>query len=236
MIFRRLIAKALLVGIFSGLILTVVQLLGVLPLISAAESYEIAEQSVMQAWAPEEGRERMLHTLLNNIFSAMGFALIMLGAMNMVQLLRIDQINVYKGLLWGIAGFMVFFLLPGIGLPPEIPGMQAASLQQRQLWWVFTAVCAVTGFALLCYSPKVYKLCALIVLALPFIIGAPHLPGPEFSHPDPAVIISLVQIHEQFITASFVANFIFWLLCGFACAWALNHDAGMSVTNGRHSQ
>jgi hypothetical protein len=29
---------------------------------------------------------------------------------------------------------------PAIGLPPELPGIEAAALQSRQLWWVATAV------------------------------------------------------------------------------------------------
>ena len=35
------------------------------------------------------------------------------------------------GLLWGFAGFAVFTLAPGLGLPPELPAMPAAELLPR---------------------------------------------------------------------------------------------------------
>src|ERR1700745_2045609 len=53
------------------------------------------------------------------------------------------------GLFWGLAGFATFTLAPGLGLPPELPGTEAAPLLQRQLWWVTTAAATGGGMALL---------------------------------------------------------------------------------------
>ena len=38
-----------------------------------------------------------------------------------------------QGLVWGFAGFAVFTLAPGLGLPPELPAMPAADLVARQV-------------------------------------------------------------------------------------------------------
>ena len=39
--------------------------------------------------------------------------------------------NWRQGLFWGFAGFAVFTLAPGLGLPPELPAMPAADLGAR---------------------------------------------------------------------------------------------------------
>ena len=46
--------------------------------------------------------------------------------------------------MWGLAGFAVFTIAPGLGLPPELPGVPAAPLLSRQIWWV-TAVLATAA-------------------------------------------------------------------------------------------
>ncbi|MCJ8268519.1 MAG: CbtA family protein, partial [Psychrosphaera sp.] len=69
------------------------------------------------------------------------------------------------------------------------------------------------------------KWVALLVIALPFVIGAPHLNGPAFTHPDPQVVARLTELHHQFIVATGLSNLFFWLLLGGACAWALSRSA-----------
>jgi adenosylcobinamide kinase/adenosylcobinamide-phosphate guanylyltransferase len=48
---------------------------------------------------------------------------------------------------WGLAGFAVFTLAPGLGLPPELPAMPAADLLARQVWWIGTAAATAIGLA-----------------------------------------------------------------------------------------
>ena len=55
------------------------------------------------------------------------------------------------GLLWGLAGFVVFTAAPGLGLPPELPGMPVAPLTARQTLWIATAAATAGGLCLLAF-------------------------------------------------------------------------------------
>ncbi|TNF99801.1 MAG: cobalt transporter, partial [Gammaproteobacteria bacterium] len=142
MLFRQIVFYSLLVGIVSGLVLTVIQTWQVVPIIQAAESYEeggagAVEVAVIPAleqaahvhggeeeWAPTDGFQRTAFTLLSNVITAMGFAMITMVAMvASLNLLRggVNRLDWRHGLIWGAAGYVVFWLAPAVGLPPEIP-------------------------------------------------------------------------------------------------------------------
>ncbi|UZE97478.1 CbtA family protein [Alkalimarinus alittae] len=241
MVFRRIIFNAVFIGLAAGLLLSLIQVIGVSPIIFEAETFEVVEEAPAaaahdhhgveessghhhdaEAWAPEDGAERTLYTVASNVLAGIGFASVVLALMSQLQLQGITQVNVQKGLLWGLAGFAVFFVAPGIGLPPEIPGTEAAVIENRQLWWLFAVVCAAIGLAVMAFAPIKLKILGALSIALPYIVGAPHVDGPEFAHPDPAAVASLTELHFQFIMASGIANLIFWIVLGIACAWALN--------------
>ena len=242
MLFRRIIFSALLIGLLSGLLFSVVQFIGVSPIIIAAEQYEVEAEPVptqshhhgeaanaghhhhhdAEAWSPGDGLERSLFTLLSNVLAGIGFAAIVLSVMCMLQLKGWAKFSPAKGLALGLAGFVAFFAMPGIGLPPEIPGIEAAPLDNRQSWWVLTVLTSAVGIGVLAFAKKAYKLFGLLLMALPFILGAPHSSGPEFAHPDERVVAILIDLHQQFIVASGVANLVFWLALGSLCAWGLN--------------
>jgi cobalt transporter subunit CbtA len=88
------------------------------------------------------------------------------------------QVTAAEGLLWGLAGFAVFQLAPAMGLEPELPGTPAADLAARQIWWWGTAASTAMGLAALAYGsgPLRWAL-GLVLLALPHVIGAPHMDG-----------------------------------------------------------
>ncbi|WP_444994952.1 CbtA family protein [Aliikangiella sp. IMCC44359] len=175
------------------------------------------------AWSPENGSERLFYTIISNIFASMGFSLILLALMAQLQVQGRTQLSIAKGILWGGAGFIAFFAAPSIGLPPEIPGIEAAALENRQGWWVLTVILTVVGIMVLTYAPKPFKLFGLLSIALPFIIGAPRHIGKEFSQADPQVVSLLEQLHQQFIIVSSLTNFIFWIILGIMCAWAIKN-------------
>ena len=54
--------------------------------------------------------------------------------------------------LWGAAGFAVFALVPSFGLAPELPGMAAGPLGERQVWWAATAAVTAATLAGLAFS------------------------------------------------------------------------------------
>ena len=229
MVFRRMIFSAVIIGLLTGLLNSSVQLIDVTSIIYGAEAYEIADVEPAgvhkhEAWGPEDGIERIAYTFVSNVLAAIGFAVILLALMSQFQQQGLTQLSTGKGVLWGVVGFMAFFAAPGLGLSPEIPGTQAAELEQRQIWWILTVLATMIGFAVLAFTPLKFKLLGLVAIALPHLVGAPHTNGPEFSHPDPAAVEALTQLHHEFMIATGVSNFVFWLALGICCAWTIQRN------------
>lgn len=242
MIFYRTILSAILVGLLTGLLLSATQMAAVTPLLIEAEGFEQAQEQAPQqshgahghddhhghhhnadAWAPDDGIERNLYTTLANVLASIGFAAVLLAVMSQLQLQGFTRLSPIKGALWGAAGFIVFFVAPGIGLPPEIPGAQAAPLDERQSWWMLSVICVGTGLLVLAFTPLKYKLIGLIAIAIPYVVYIPQHEGAVFTHNDPAVVASLTELHQQFIIASSISNLIFWLALGVISAVFLKH-------------
>lgn len=244
MVFRNLIFCACLVGLVSGLVLTAVQALGVTPIIVAAEAFEVAEEPASggqghhrdeagagdhpheadahrhgAGWVPRDGGERTFYSALSNVLAGVGFAAVLLALISQFQGLGwVRRVSAARGVAWGLAGFAVVFLVPAVGLPPEIPGVTAAPLEQRQLWWLLTVVASGTGLGVIALAPNRFKILGVLPLAVPFLIGAPHPAGPEFSHPDAQAVAALTELHHRFILASGASNLVFWLVTGVLCA------------------
>jgi cobalt transporter subunit CbtA len=162
MITRALLAT-LLVGLFSGLLMTAVQQWRVVPLIIAAEAFEGDQPAahehgaiksnlslVTPAYAHEASEERgplglsrLGGTALANLVTYSGFALLLMG----VSTLLGQSITLTSAVGWGACGWLALHFLPAVGLPPELPGFPAAELQARQIWWVATVVMSAAGLA-----------------------------------------------------------------------------------------
>lgn len=226
-VLRRIASVVLLAGALAGLLLTAVQQLQVSNIILQAEVYEEAaaakahEQAHAAApvagapaaahehehegeeWEPANGFERTAYTVLANISMAIGFGLFLAAAI----VVSGRQVTWRSGLLWGAAGYLVFFVAPSLGLPPEVPGTMAAPLHARQLWWVMTAGMTAAGLGLGVYARHwALKLLGLVLLVVPHVIGAPH----------PAVHGSAApeELAQAFIHATALANGLFWLTLG----------------------
>ena len=127
---RRVLLIAVLAGLAAGMVETLVQLTRTTPLILSAESYESVGGAVAQAWAPEAGFERSAYLALASIVTATGFGMLLSAAFA----LHGGPVGLGRGVVWGLAGFAVFWLAPAIGLPPELPGAKAAPLLDRQFF------------------------------------------------------------------------------------------------------
>jgi len=242
MLFRRLILLSLFVGLLSGVVLTALQQWQVTPIIIAAEQFEEAAPVEIaghdhavhshgdEAWAPADGMERSLYSLLSNVLTAIGFAAMLLALMAYLQLKNSAVWSLNKGLLWGVVGFFTFFASPSLGLLPEIPGTQAAALEARQSWWLLTVLASGLGFYLLFFAKLPLKGLGLLLLLLPHLIGAPNILGPEFLQTDPAAVASLTELHQRFILSSSVVNLLFWLSLGLFSAWGLQRGLKASAT------
>lgn len=233
MLFRNIIVSAILIGILSGLILSLGQHFQVSTIIYEAEKYEASESTMgdvahaahshehgvtggatEEVWSPDDGSERIFYTIIANILSAIGFAVVLLSLMSLLYLIRGKEITMANGLVWGLAGFLTVFIAPSLGLPPEIPGMQAAAVEARQVWWISTVFATAAGLAILAFAPDWIKLSGIILILLPHIVGAPHTDSVLFAHADANVVQTLTALYESFLWATTVTNGIFWIVLG----------------------
>ena len=239
MLFRQIIFYALLVGILSGLVLTVAQFWQVIPIIQNAERYENATMQITasvdghsdhdhsghehsaDAWSPQDGIERTSFTLLSNVLTAIGMALLLLFAIvSSNKSVSLSKLNWQYGLLWGAAGYAVFYLVPSIGVPPGIPGANEAPLEARQQWWLLAVTCTAIGLAVVAFGKSPWRWAGIGILALPYLIGAPPAPSAAFINHSPRVINELTELAHQFISATAIAYAAFWLALGLAAVWA----------------
>jgi len=199
--------------LLAGILLTLVQQAQVIPLIEQAEAIEakqshshedaaIDEPQHQHRWMPQQGMERQTFTLLSNVVIALGFTLILSAGVQLTQ----RKINWRNGLLWGLAGFSVFFLAPALSMTPELPGMESGALGQRQLWWLMASASTAVALALLVFKPGwLAKVTGVLLLLLPHFFAVPQALE-ELSIP--------LDMLRTFFIASFIANALFWLAVG----------------------
>jgi len=196
----RLVKTAALAGLGSGVLLTLLQRIEVVSLIRHAETFEQGAHEAPVIWS----------TLGANVVLATGFALLLAAAISL------DRASSWRrGMLWGVAGYFVFFVAPGLGLPPELPGAESAALADRQLWWLMTVVCAASGLALAVFARHLAaRAFGAVLIALPFVVGAPE-------HAIHAQAVP-VEIDRAFVRATYFVNAVFWLALGAAVGFLLN--------------
>lgn len=220
--FRRIMFAAIAAGLLAGLFVTVVQHFTTTPLILAAETFE-GPASAAAAHAGHEAAgaavhgeeaalaaidwERLLFTAMANLLAGVGFALIVIAAF----VLRGKPVDTRTGITWGAAGFVVMTLAPGLGLPPEVPGLIAADLPDRQLWWLLASGGAAIGLAMLCFPRhSALKILGVVIALLPHILGAPH---PEAVGSDVPP-----ELASQFVAVSIAVSAMFWAVLGWLSA------------------
>ena len=221
--FRRLLLTALAAGIISGLVISVIQHFTTTPIIMQAESFEQSHGDHSHqtddaskgadahaehhhdgsAWAPADGVERLFFTSLTNLIAGVAFGLLLAACFAVYG----RELDGRQGVLWGLGGFAVFALAPGLGLPPEVPGSMAAALADRQGWWLFAALATAIGLALTVFGRKtILVVIGIAVIAAPHVIGAPQ--------PDKVGGAVPPEVAAHFVAASLVTSAIFWTVLG----------------------
>lgn len=246
-LFRRIFFAAVLAGTVAGLVNAGLQQWRVVPLILQAETFETgghshgaaAEPEVeehvhedgtvhlheveteteqtaeAEEWAPADGWERTGFTILATLLAGVGFTLV-IAAVSMLTGLAVTPVN---GMLWGLAGFAAFNLAPAMGLPPELPGMAAADLATRQIWWWGTALATGLGAYVIAQFRTAWAIGAACVLWLaPHIIGAPVAPAEHSDVP--------AHLATAFAANALGAALIFWLISGSAYGWLTQYFSG----------
>ena len=155
------------------------------------------------AWASEDGVGRTFRTALSNVATAIGFALLLVA----VFAWRGGETTWRRGLLWGAAGFFVFFVNPAIGLRPAVPGAFEAGLLDRQLWWLLAVGCSAAGAGLLLLAPRAAaKVGGAALLVAPHLVDAPH--------PEGSGGIAPSGLADAFVAAAAATNAAFWIVLG----------------------
>ncbi|MBZ9890294.1 CbtA family protein [Mesorhizobium sp. BR1-1-3] len=232
-LFRNVVFIAAIAGLVAGVVLACMQAYATVPLILKAEVYEQAggghhhdhaapaatDSNAMSAaapapaeataaaedegWAPADGFERFAFSVLANIVTGIGFGLILVAVSEFA-----GGIGGWRqGVFWGLAGFAVFTLAPGLGLPPELPAMPAADLTQRQIWWWATVAATAAGLGLIAFRKSLpLAILAVLLIVAPHVVGAPQPDSYETAIPE--------GLHHQFVVAVTVTNLVFWLVLG----------------------
>jgi cobalt transporter subunit CbtA len=226
MIVRYLLA-ALAAGLLAGILMTPVHMRQVVPIILHAEEFEGAAKtehahvegaaqaaSEIEAHVPAQdssahgdGRPLLLgrfwNTVMANLVTGAGFALLLCG----VSLISGVAVRFSTGVAWGAAGWLAAQFLPGIGLPPELPGFPYVDLAARQYWWMATVAASVAGLALLfLHHGAGARVLGIALLLAPHVYGAPR--PADISAEVPAFLAA------EFVMAALSTTLFFWLALG----------------------
>lgn len=200
----RTLLVGLLAGLAAGVALTAVYLVGLQPLILAAETYE-ADPALAEPFA------RIVETTLFNVLTGAGYGLVL----SAILTLRGGPAGWREGVAWGAAGFAAFALAPALGLPPELPGMRAAALEARQIWWLLTVAATALGLAQLVLSgQRALKIAGIALILVPHILGAPMADSPPGAVPP--------ELAARFAVFSLAGMALFWAVLGGCCGYL--HD------------
>ncbi|TIO65149.1 MAG: cobalt transporter, partial [Mesorhizobium sp.] len=128
-----------------------------------------------------------------------------------------------QGVFWGLAGFAVFTLAPGLGLPPELPAMPAAELLPRQIWWISTVAATAVGLGLIAFRKSLpLAILAVVLIVAPHVVGAPQPVSFETAIPE--------GLHHQFVVAVTLTDLVFWLVLGAAVGVVRGRFTGTSTS------
>ena len=240
MVFQRLIWAALATAAVVGSVQTGVQRWQASPLILAAEVYEAQKaetpvpaspaahvhsdaaaahehaHDVAKQWEPKNGFERIGWTWVANSLHAFSMALLVFAVMGVWLYRRGASMGSFALAAWvAAAGFVSLHHWPTLGLHAKVPGMEAAPLHARQVWWVLAVgsaagACAVAGFVQASWR----WLVVAALLALPFVVGAPQLQGDALPGFGAEARAALEQLGEQFIWATTWVALSFWVSMG----------------------
>lgn len=238
----RIVLAALIAGMAAGILMGGIQHVRITPLILQAEVFEKAAEATeapaatavepankttddatgvakssehetpehTEEWEPADGWQRTLATTLASVIAGAGFAGMLAG----MSLLTGIAITPRNGLIWGLCGFLAVTVAPGAGLPPELPGMPSSEVLPRQIWWMATIAATGVGLYLIAVRREfVWIALAVVLIALPHLIGAPQPPSHETTVPAGLAAI--------YVSNVFAAAAVFWSLIGVFLGLAL---------------
>ena len=227
-ILHQLFWPGLIAGVLAGLVLSMIQEISVIPLIHKAETYEEGyindqqgntgsvntdtDHQSGEAWTQDDGLKRRINTYVLNSILGIGYGLLISVALALYRKKSISSVINWKtGLVWGLAGYVVFQLAPAAGLLPQLPGAISADIEYRTLWWIMCVILTALGLGLALLTKMIpLRALGIIVFFLPHIIGAPQ---PEYPGG-----IAPQELADSFVTASLISSLVFWIIMGILTA------------------
>lgn len=184
---------------------------GAAPHVHGAGGTVATAAAAPEAEAPPLTDSRLFNTVLANLVTGAGFALILAAASLLLDL----PVTARSGALWGLAGFAVLSLAPALSLAPELPAMPAGDLLARQGWWFATVVLAAGGVYALALRGEIWaKALGAVALIVPHLYGAPQ--PADLASPVPPTLAA------EFAVASLATAAAFWLILGVAAGYAFD--------------
>lgn len=212
--FARILTSALFAGAAAGLIAALLQLVFVQPVLLTAELYETGQlvHSGAESTVPtNQGliRTTLLRDGLSIVFTILlytGYALILVPLMAVAQN-RGTLISGRHGLVWGLCGFIAVHFAPGFSLAPEVPGVAAATLAFRQIWWFATVLAASIALWLIAFGRGwVVWALAIALLVAPHAVGAPA--------PETFAQLVPTELGALFAARAFGVGMVAWVVLG----------------------
>ena len=260
MLFVRLTWCALLTAVIVGSLQFGLQQWKAVPIILAAEAFEAqkAEGGGPQAHAhaSEAGHahdhahdhdhdilSRGAWTWIANVLHGFSMALLMFAVMGWWVWRRGDAVPMSRlALAVAAAGLLSLDLWPALGLPAELPGMEASALGGRQAWWVLAAgsaalACAsLAGIATKNLARRFRWLAASLLLALPFVLGAPQAAGDPLAGFGEQARAQLQELHGDFVVTTRWLSLVFWVSLGCMGGWTFRRWIRSTIPAAREPQ
>ena len=185
------------------------------------EQAKAHDHGAAQEWTPANGSERVFWTWLATVLHAFSMALLVFAVMGVCLWRGTAMRSLPLGLLVAAAGWLSFHFWPSLGLPAEIPGMDAARLGSRQGWWVLAAGSAALACASVAGLRSHLRWAAAAAwLAVPFVVGAPSMAADPLAGFSGSAQLQLRELGTQFIWATTWVSLSFWVLMGLVCSAA----------------
>lgn len=221
--FARILTSALIAGASAGFLAALLQLAFVQPVLLQAELFESGTLVFTPgiAWPEAPFKLDLQRDGLSMLFTMLiysGYGLILVALMSLAEE-RHPPVTARAGLLWGVAGYVTVHLAPGISLAPEVPGVSAPDVSDRQIWWFATVIASGVALWLIAFGKSWITWGAAVVLLLsPHIVGAPQ-PG-TLAGPVPPEIAAL------FAARALGVGLAAWVLLGLIAGALWASDPG----------
>jgi len=199
--FARLLAAGLTSGIVASVPYAVARRAWIEPLLRQAETFETGggaystELPLLSGWHG---------AFLTNAVAGTALGLLLAAAVT----IRGRALDWRRGILWGLAGFTVFSLLPALTLPVGLPGFESAPLHVRQAWWGLSVLGGEAGLAVLVWKPGPFAKTAGVLLDL----AAPIASALFWETAEPTPEVREIQL--AFAGNWLAASAMFWIVIG----------------------